>query len=118
MAEARRQEKVNLMLRDECARIIEREIELPQGVMATITRVVSSNDLYYADIFVSIFPKKEKETFLRIERATPYIQSLLNKELKMRPVPRIHFKIDEEEKARERMERLLKSIDGGKDTPE
>ena len=112
MAEERRKEKVDLLLRDELAAILNREIEPIKGVIITVTRVVSSPDLYYADVMVSIFPKKETETLQRLEKSTPHIQALINKTLRMRPVPRIRFKIDEEEKARERMEKLLKSIEG------
>ena len=111
MAEERRQEKINFLVRDELAAILNREVIFPNGVMVTITRVVSSPDIYYADVFISVFPKKENDVMKILEKGTPHIQSLLNKELRMRPVPRIYFKIDEEEKARERVEKLLKSID-------
>lgn len=108
MAETRRWEKVNLLMRDELADILNREIELPDGIMVTVTRVVSSHDLYYANVFISVFPQKEEKIITFLNKATPYVQAILNKELKMRPVPRIQFRIDEDEKTRERIEKLLK----------
>lgn len=111
MAEERRLQKANLLIREKLAEIINEEIAFPQGVLVTITRVESSHDLYYADAFVSVFPKKEKEVLALLERKLPHLQNLLNKQLKMRPVPRLRFKIDEEEKSRERIEKLLTKMD-------
>ncbi len=110
MAEERRREKVNLLIRDELANIINKEIELPKGTLVTVTRIVSSPDLYYADAFVTVFPKKEADVMRLLERNVALIQGLLNKQLRMRPVPRIQFKIDMEEKNRERIEKLLHDI--------
>lgn len=111
MAEDRRVEKVNLLIREKLAEIIHKEIEFPSGIFVTVTRVVSSHDLYYGDAFFSIFPKKEKEVFRMLERKLPFIQNLLNKQLNMRPVPRLRFRIDEEEKSRERIEKLLTKME-------
>lgn len=107
MAEERRIEKVNILIRDTLADILGRELEFPEGIIVTLTRVVCSPDLYYASAYASVFPKKEKEVLSLLIRKTPHIQALLNKKLRMRPVPRIAFKIDEEEKKRERIEKLL-----------
>jgi ribosome-binding factor A len=112
MAEDRRIEKVNALIRDELAGIVAEDVQFLQGVLVTITRVISSHDLHYADVFVSVFPKKEKEVIALLNKKIAYIQGALNKKLKMRPVPRIMFKIDEEEKSRERIEKILTKIEG------
>lgn len=111
MAEERRLQKANFLIREKLAEIINKEIEFPQGIFVTVTRVESSHDLYYADVFISVFPKKEKEALTLLERKLPYLQSILNKQLKMRPIPRLRFKIDTEEKNRERIEKLLTMVE-------
>ena len=116
MAEERRQEQVNLLIRDELAKILNQEILFPEGVLVTVTRVISSSDLYYGDVFVSVFPKKEMEVLALLEKKVAFIQGKLNRKLKMRPIPRIQFKIDEEEKSRERIEKILSETKEGIDT--
>lgn len=111
MAEERRVQKANLLIREKLAEIINKEIEFPEGIFVTLTRVESSHDLYYADAFISVFPKKEKEALAILRRKLPSLQNILNKELRMRPVPRLQFKIDEEEKKRERIEKILKHVE-------
>ena len=107
MAEDRRREKVDILIREEVASIINKELLFPKGVLVTVTRIVSSHDLYYADAFISVFPKKEAEVLALLNKKVSFIQGTLNKRLKMRPVPRLQFKIDEEEKKRERIEKLI-----------
>lgn len=111
MAEDRRREKVDILIREEVASIINKELLFPKGVLVTVTRIVSSHDLYYADAFISVFPKKEAEVLALLNKKVSFIQGTLNKRLKMRPVPRLQFKIDEEEKKRERIEKLIAKSD-------
>lgn len=92
------------------ADILLRDIHFPEGVLVTVTRISASEDLYYADVFISVLASDaagEKEVLNQLSRATGEIQHELNKRLRMRPVPRITFAIDQEEKRRERVEKLL-----------
>lgn len=106
----RRIEKVNELLKEVIANIILREVQFPAGTMATLTRVSVSPDLHYADVFVTIFAgdrEVQQEALLLLKKSTREIQRQLNRKLRMRPVPRILFLVDEEEKRRERIEELL-----------
>lgn len=106
----RRIEKVNELVKEVVADIILREVQFPAGALATLTRVSTSPDLHYADVFVTIFPgdrEVQKEALLLLKKSTREIQRQLNRKLRMRPVPRILFLIDEEERKRERVEELL-----------
>ncbi len=92
------------------AGIIERDVHFGVGVLVTITRVVASEDLYYAHIFVSVLggeDNQEAAALAELTRNVGMIQHQLNRKLRMRPVPRITFAIDQEEKRRERIEELL-----------
>jgi len=105
---ARRIEQVNDLLREELGKIIIRDIEFPAGSLVTITRAVTSPDLHYADIFVSIMPaSREEEALELLATEVGKIQHALNRKLRMRPVPRIKFRVDREQKRVDRIESLL-----------
>lgn len=104
----RRIEQVNDLIRQELGLIIDRDVDLPERTLVTITRVDTSPDLHYADVFCSVMPqKKEEEALAALTKVIGSIQRRLNRRLRMRPVPRIKFLIDRNEKKRERIERLL-----------
>ena len=50
---ARRIEQVNDLIRQELGFIVDREVDFPIDSLVTITRVSTSPDLHYADIFMS-----------------------------------------------------------------
>jgi ribosome-binding factor A len=111
MSSARRIEKINILIKEELARIIDREIELPAGIFLTITRVGTSQDLHYSNVFVSVLGDiKEKDILDILEKNVYSIQQMLNRKLRMRPVPRIKFLIDEEELRREKIEKSLAEL--------
>lgn len=104
----RRIEQVNDLIREELGKIIDRDVELPERSLVTVTRVVTSPDLHYADVFLSITPHaKEKEALTVFEQEVGALQHQLNRKLRMRPVPRIKFLIDIEQKRADRIEQLL-----------
>jgi ribosome-binding factor A len=58
---------------------------------------------------LSIFPEKETQYVLKsLEKEIYKIQGLLNKKLRMRPLPKIVFKLDTSEIEAEKIEKLLK----------
>lgn len=110
MAAERRIEKVSNLLREVAADILARDLSFPDGVLVTVTRTAVSEDLYYATIFVSVLggDRGGEETALaELVLATGRVQKAMNRKLSMRPVPRIRFALDQQEKRRERIEKLL-----------
>ena len=106
----RRIERVNELVKEVVSGAVLKTLQFQEGTMVTVTRVVVSPDLHYTNIFVTIFsPDKttREEAFVQLKKATPAIQHELNRALRMRPVPRIQFLMDEEETRRERVEELL-----------
>lgn len=106
----RRIERVNELVKEVVSGAILKTLQFQGRTMVTITRVAVSPDLHYTNIFVTIFsPSKAsiEEAFAELKKATPFIQHKLNRALRMRPVPRIQFLMDEEETRRERVEELL-----------
>lgn len=104
----RRIEQVNDLIRQELGDILQRDVDMPAEALVTITRVETSSDLHYADIYISVMPEGDEAPTLEVfEKQIGEIQRTLNRHLRMRPVPRIKFVIDRDEKKRERIERLL-----------
>jgi len=110
VADPRRVEKVNVLIREVVAGILAREVQFPEGALVTVTRVSASHDLYYATVFVSILgggEEAEALAFAELQKQVGSVQRLLNRALRMRPVPKITFAADIDEKRRERVEKLL-----------
>ena len=107
MPSLRRIEKVSMLMREEIARTIEREVEFGEGVMVTITHVVISPDGFYATAYFSVLGGHAGAAFAILQKNVYDIQQAINRVLRMRPVPKIRFAVDEEEERRERVEESL-----------
>lgn len=99
-----------MLLRDELGKIIDRQIEFSEGTLVTITRIVSSPDLRYAVVFLSVLNGNEDAVLKILGKDVYDIQQKLNRVLRMRPVPKIRFAIDEEELRRESVESSLAEL--------
>lgn len=110
MVQVPRGEKLNMLVQGELGTIIDREIEFPESTLVTITHVVTSPDLRYATIFISVFGGSVKRILEMLEKNVYHIQQQLNKALRMRPVPRIRFALDEEEARRQSVEHSLAQL--------
>ncbi|HZK12613.1 MAG TPA: 30S ribosome-binding factor RbfA [Atribacterota bacterium] len=105
----KRSEHLEKSLKREINNIIYRKINDPRIKFVTITRIKVSPDLKYASIFVTIFndEAQQKKALKGLKSATKFIRVELGKELKLRFVPEIEFKIDED---LEHQYKLLKII--------
>jgi len=110
MASPRRLEKLSNLLKEEIARIIDREVEFPEDAIATITRVEVSPDVHYAAVFLSLLGIKPGDALAVLKKNIYSLQQILNRRVRMRPVPRIKFMIDEGEVKREGVERSLAEL--------
>ncbi|MBI2122394.1 MAG: 30S ribosome-binding factor RbfA [Candidatus Sungbacteria bacterium] len=110
MASERRIEKLNNLLREEIAKIVDRELEFTEGALVTITRTDISEDLYYAAVFFSVFGGEAKKILEILQKNVYNIQQILNRKLRMRPVPKIRFEIDHGEKNREDIEQKIAEL--------
>jgi len=107
---SKRLERVNELLYREISQLILRELNF-YNVLVSITKVETSADLREAKITFSAMPLEKTESALRIlEKNIFDLQQLLNKKLKMRPVPKIRFEIDRSAAGAQRIEELLQKI--------
>jgi len=103
--------KVNSLLQKELNQIFLKDIEFPQGLLVTITRVETSDDLYHARIYISVLPENGEERVLRILDKLIYpIQQKINHRLRMRPIPQIRFVKETETFEAGKIEGLLYDI--------
>lgn len=94
MPNSRKIEKINSLLTQETANLLQAEVDLPPETIVTIIKVDTSNDLRYANISISIMPSAKNGSVLNlIKKKTFKIQKEINKRLKMRPVPKLRFAI-------------------------
>lgn len=104
-------DRINELIKETLASIIQEEVEIAPGVFLTVVKVDTSKDLRYARVFVSVFPEnKFQKTIELLEKKIYMIQGALNKKLHMKPLPRIEFVADRTEVEADKIERLLKSI--------
>jgi len=100
------------LIKREIAQIIKREIELPEGSLITVLSVQTTRDLQEAKIWLSIFPFSSAIKTLRgINKKIGYLQGLLNRRLRMRPLPRIAFALDYSEEKTNQIEDILRGLD-------
>jgi len=106
-----RAEKFNELIKKELGRIIFENVDVKPGVLATITRVFTSSNLFTANVLISVYPPDEaKEIFNKLTRSIYQIQQLLNKKMRVRPVPKIIFKYDKNPEDAHKVEKLLEEI--------
>ena len=108
---SKRIKRVNELIREELANILLREVELPKGIMATISRVETSADLKSAKVWLSIIPFDQASEALEIfEKNISHIQHTLGKRIILKFTPKIKFYIDQSEDRAKDINQLLDEI--------
>lgn len=109
----RRIEKVNSHLQREIAVIIDREVELPENALVTVTRVDTSPDLKNAKVFITVlYPGGDEKAVLAAVKAnTALIRGKLAPAVTFRFVPEILICEDVALKLEEKMRKLFADIE-------
>lgn len=110
MTGERRRERLKELFKEELSKILDRELEFPDEGLVTITRVVISPDKHYAVVLVSILGTEAEKVMEILEKNVYNVQQFLNRRVRMRPVPKISFALDEGEAEREKIERSLAEL--------
>lgn len=107
---SRRLERTAELIKRELGIIILKEIGEQCG-LTTITRVILSRDIEYANIYFVSMPDSAGEKILKIFKENIFsIQQTLNSRLSMRPVPKVRFHIDRAEEEANMLDELLKRV--------
>ena len=92
---SQRTEQVASELAQIIGEIFSRELEFPDGTLATITRVEVMPDLKYADVYISVLPFAESERVMGyLIRQRGQVQKAIGRHLVMRNTPKIMFRLD------------------------
>ncbi len=113
MLRYKRAVRVGDLMREEIADILMHKVKDPRIGFVTVTGVELSDDLRHAKVFVSIYKDEEKETTLKaIEVAKGFIRRELGRRMRLKFVPEIVFRIDKSIEYGNRIERILREIEG------
>ncbi len=103
--------KINELIRQHLAVIITRELELPEGMIITLTKVTTSKDLHYASVYLSVLPDdKSQEAMKILINAAKDLRTLLANDIVIRYTPKLRFEIDESERKASELDRLLNNL--------
>lgn len=107
----KRIERVQELLKREVSQIILKEIDFPEDILVTVTRVEASANLQEARVYISCFPEKHMiRTTETLDAFVYEIQQKINKRLKMRPVPHISFVAEKKTAEAGKIEEALEKI--------
>ncbi|MBN1826722.1 MAG: 30S ribosome-binding factor RbfA [Candidatus Eisenbacteria bacterium] len=108
----KRSERVSALVLHELADIIERGLRDPDIGFVTLTRVVVSDDLRNAKVFVVTRGEDDvrEKTLRGLERAVPHFRRELGSRLELRYVPQLRFYPDPSFDHAESIQRLLERI--------
>ena len=104
--------RVNQLIQEKIAEILERELSFGKNVLVTVQNVDTSRDLRYAKVGASVIPFEKSEEVLKIlKKQSSNIQKELNKVIEIKFVPKIEFEIDKGEEKAGRVEEILRQIE-------
>ncbi len=93
-----RADRVAQELQKEVAIILQREVKDPRIGMVTVSDVEVTKDLSYAKVFVTFLfdhdDAASEQGMKALEKASPYIRTLLGKAMRLRIVPELRFMYD------------------------
>jgi ribosome-binding factor A len=109
MSANRRTIRLNQLLREELATLLQAEIKDPRVRSVTITRVEATQDLSYADVYVRTLTDEipVEEAIAGLESAEGFVRRRLGRELHLRRIPDFRFHADRALEHVQRIELLL-----------
>lgn len=93
----KRSERIQELLLEEISKLLQKGLKDPRIGFTTLTRVDVTDNLKLAKVFVSVMGTEEerKETLAGLKSARGYIRNCLGKNLYLKYIPDLDFKLDE-----------------------
>lgn len=110
-------EKVNNLIAERLSKIINTQVEFEQGVLVTISRVVTTVDLGLTRVFITCLPdEKIKEVIKILYKNKGMLRTELGRVMKLRRMPKLSFYIesgemDEGEENENRVNEILRKLE-------
>ena len=110
MANTRRKDRLESLLRREIANCLVNEIRDPRLGFITITRVTLSVDRQFATAYYTVLgdDKQKKHAAYALRSACPYVQRAYAKQVNSRTLPILRFEFDERDEKRMNMDELIR----------
>jgi len=109
-----RTERVASQIQKDLGEILQQEYQ-PAGTFVSITKVVMTDDLSIAKVYLSIFApgRDEEPLYERIDRSQDEIRHELAQRIRhqVRRIPEILFFADESSEIADKMDRLFKKVE-------
>lgn len=104
-------QKINETIRREVSNSISKNISFPEGIIFTITKVITSPDLKEAKIFYIVNPLDKSNLSINIlKKNIKFIVSDFSSSIVLRKTPRLKFILDRIEIHAKKIENILDSI--------
>ena len=109
---SRRLAKVNSLLREEIAQILERDIDFPPESLVSVVRVDAAADLRTARVFISVFNGKSKTEAImdKVRLTQGYIRAQLGKVIRLKYTPELTFIEDTAIRDADRILSLMRQV--------
>ena len=114
MAERRRIERVNGLLREEISNLIASQVNDPRlKGLITITQVQTASDLRNARVYVSVMGNEaiRKEALAGIQSSASYLRRELRDRVSLRYVPFLRFELDDAMVEADRLMQIIDNLD-------
>jgi ribosome-binding factor A len=110
-----RTQRVAKLLKEEIARLLQREVKDVRVGMVTVSDVDVTRDLKYATVYVQVPGDAERkdQALEGLASAAGFMRSRLGRELRVRRVPELRFEVDETQERAMRIHELLTEIEDG-----
>jgi ribosome-binding factor A len=111
---SRRILRTNVLIRDELADLLRREVKDPQlEGMISITEVETAPDLSIAHVYVSVLGDEEqaRKTVQRLRHAAGFFRRELAERLNLRHTPELDFRLDLSIARGARLLKILRELD-------
>jgi ribosome-binding factor A len=101
--------RVNEVVREALADELER-LSDPRLTMVTLTGVDVSPDLRHATVYFSALGRQDESTHAALKSAAPHLRAVLGREVRLKYLPRLHFREDPAIERGQRVEEILRGL--------
>ena len=108
----RRLSRLGEQLRRELSTRIQYQVRDPDVGSLTVTGVDVTEDLWLARVYVELHgsPDEQARTLAALDRAAPFLRSVLGRELRIRRMPELRFHQDTSVEAGRRIDAILRDV--------
>lgn len=105
--------RINDEIKKEVSEIIRSQLKDPRiGVMTSVLKVETTNDLKYCKIYVSVLgdDEKKEEVMVGLKNASGFIRHLLAERINLRLTPQLNFILDDSLEYSIRISKIIEDI--------